>query len=167
MCRACRVFELLAKRSEGCRILVVPVHIPQKANEFFESGRIKPAVFLQTVFCASAKLIKIPSCFSHADHGDVEVPTLYHRLQRRENLFVGKIAGGAEENERIRVKTGHEYLSFRQPQTCLSAFPNVRRIQNAWRTEDCTQSRLRRVSSNARTARRSAPGSDPLRQLQL
>ena len=58
-------------------------------------------MFLQAVFGASAKLIEIPSSFGDPDHGNVEVPPLYHRLQRRENLFVRKIAGGAEENERV------------------------------------------------------------------
>src|ERR1700739_2333679 len=103
-------------------------------------------MFLQTVFRASAKLIEIPSGFGDPNHGGVEVPPLYHCLQRRENLFVGKIAGGTEKNECIRVETGHEYLSFKQPQIFLSAFPNVRQIQNALRTGVCRRSRLRRVS---------------------
>src|SRR4029077_5738900 len=94
-----RVFELLAKHSEGRWILIVTVHIPQKADELFESGKIGPTMFLQAVLCARGQLIEIPSSFCDSDHGNVEVPSFHHRLQGRENLFVGEIAGGAKKNE--------------------------------------------------------------------
>jgi hypothetical protein len=38
------------------------------------------------------------------DDRDVEVAVLQHRLQRREDLLVGEVAGGAEEDERIGVR---------------------------------------------------------------
>src|SRR6516162_4457185 len=113
MCRAFRIFEFPAKGRKSHRILVVAVDIAQQTYQLFESGRIKPAMLLQAVFCASAQLIEIPSCFGNPDHRNIEASPLYHRLERRENLFVCKISGGTEENERVRVETGHEYLSFK------------------------------------------------------
>jgi hypothetical protein len=101
MCRAFRVFELLAKRGEGCRILVVTVDIAQQAAQLFESGGIHPTMFLQAVFRASAKLIEIPSSFGYADDGYIEMSSLHHCLQGGENLLVSEIAGGAEENKRV------------------------------------------------------------------
>src|SRR5215469_1865486 len=103
-------------------------------------------MFLQAVFCASAKLVEIPSSLCHADYRDVEVSSFHHCLQGRKNLFVREIAGGAEKNERVRLVTGHESLSFKQPQICLLAFLDVRRIQSASRTAVCRRSRLRRVN---------------------
>src|ERR1044071_7446159 len=94
-----RVFQLLAKHSEGRWILIVAVHIPQKADQLFKSGGIEPAMFLQAVLCASAKLIEIPSSFCDSDYWNVEVSSFHHRLQGREDLFVGEIAGGAKKNE--------------------------------------------------------------------
>src|ERR1700739_3103139 len=99
MRRSLRILELLPKRSEGCRILVIAVDIAQHADQLLESGGIEPPMFLQTVFRASAKLIEVPSSFGDPNHGDVEVSSFHHRLQGRENLLVGKIAGGAEKNE--------------------------------------------------------------------
>ena len=101
---AFRVLELLAKRSEGRRVLIVAVDVAQEADQLFESRGIEATMFLQAVFCASAKLIKIPSGLGDADDGNIEVSSLHHRLQGRKNLFVGEIAGGAEKNECVRVE---------------------------------------------------------------
>src|SRR5215471_12149109 len=100
--------QLLTKSGEGGRILVIAIHVTQQGDQFFESRGIESTVFLQAILRASAKLIKIPSCFCHADDRYIEMSSLYHRLQGGENLLVSQIAGGAEENERVRVGTIHE-----------------------------------------------------------
>ena len=56
-------------------------------------------MFFHTVIRASAKLIEGSSSFGHADHGDFEMSSFDHRLQRRKDLLVCEVAGGAEENE--------------------------------------------------------------------
>src|SRR5215469_15351675 len=96
-----RVLERLAQRNEGCRVLVIAVNVSQQGDQFFESFRIDSAMFLQAVFRASAKLINIPSSFGYANDGHVQVASLHHRLQRGENLSVGEIASGTEENKRV------------------------------------------------------------------
>src|SRR6516225_11599860 len=100
--------QLLSKSGEGGRILVIAIHVTQQGNQFFESHRINSTMFLKAVLGTSAKLIEIPSGFGHADHGHVEMSPLRHRLQRGKNLLISKVAGGAKENERVRVGTSHE-----------------------------------------------------------
>src|SRR5258707_162068 len=106
-CMSC-VLELFAKRAEGSGILVIAVYIAQQANQLFEGGLIEATMFFQTVFRAGAKLIEIPSSLGDADDRNIEMSPFHHRLQGRENLLVGKIAGGAEENECVRVGIIHE-----------------------------------------------------------
>src|SRR5215467_7453462 len=91
--------KLFAKRSEGFRILIIAVDISQQIYQFLKSCGIEPAMFLQAVFRPSSKLIEIPSGFGHADHGNVEVSSFHHGLQRWENLLIGEIARSAEKNE--------------------------------------------------------------------
>ncbi len=145
VCGAMCVLESLAKSCEGCRVLVVAVNVAQQADQLFESGGIDSAVFLQAVMRSRAKLIEIPSCLGYTNDGHIEMSSLHHRLQRREYLLVGQIAGGAKENERVRVGS-HEYLSFKQPQIFLLVSPNVRRTRNAWQIGVCSRNRLRHVS---------------------
>src|SRR6266478_7625294 len=101
MRRTMCVLELFAKSRERRRVLVVTVNVAQKAGQLFESRRIDSAVFLQAVVRPRAKLIQIPSGFGYADHGYVEMAPLHHRLQRRENLLVGQVAGRAEDNQSV------------------------------------------------------------------
>src|SRR5690242_8403630 len=73
MSRTPRVFELMAKRRERCRILVIAVNIAQQAQQFFESGGIEATVLFQTVFRASTKLIEVPSRLCDADDRNIEM----------------------------------------------------------------------------------------------
>src|SRR5713101_1998092 len=92
-----RVLELLANSRKSLRILVVAVNIAQQAVQLFESRGIDSAVLLQAVVRPRAKLVEIPSSLGYADHGHNKMSALHHRLQRGENLLVGKIAGCTEK----------------------------------------------------------------------
>ena len=49
MCRTLCVLELLAKRRESRRVLIVAVHVAQQAHQLFESGGIDAAMLLKAV----------------------------------------------------------------------------------------------------------------------
>ena len=51
-------------------------------------------------------MVEVPSGFGDADNGDVERPSLDHGLQRGEDLFVGEVAGGSEEDQGVGVGDG-------------------------------------------------------------
>ena len=61
------------------------------------------AVLLEAVARPGLELVEVPAGLGHADHRHVEVAALHHRLQRREDLLVGQVAGGAEEHQRVGV----------------------------------------------------------------
>src|SRR5215470_10648012 len=103
-----RVLESFAKGAERRCVLVVPVNVVQEPEQFLECCWIKSTVFLEAVLGASAKLIEVPTSFSDADDGHIEVSSLDHRLQRRENLLVREIASRAKENEGVRMGIRHE-----------------------------------------------------------
>src|SRR5262245_17125956 len=112
MRRAFRVFKFFPQRRERLWILIVAIHVPEQTDQLFESSGIDAAVFFQAIFGTSTKLIEIPSRLGDANDGNVEVPSLYHPLQGREDFLVRKVAGSAEEYERIRMQTRHECLSL-------------------------------------------------------
>src|SRR5262249_25958011 len=107
----------------------------QQANQLLECSRIESAVFLQAVLRASAELIEVPSSFRDTDDRNVEVPSFEHGLQRRKDFFVGKIARGAKENERVRVGTGHELSLLYAASDFSAGFskcpPNSKRIADS------------------------------------
>ena len=55
----------------------------------------------QIVLRARPELVDVPTGLGYADNRNVEVTPFQHRLQRRENLLVSKIPGGAEKDQRI------------------------------------------------------------------
>ena len=67
-------------------------------------------MLLQAVFGAGFELVKIPAGLGNADDRHVKVSPLYHGLKRRENLLVGKIAGGSEENQCVRMGRNHNQI---------------------------------------------------------
>src|ERR1700756_5182720 len=135
MRRASCVFELLAKCAERSGILVIAVYIAQQANQLFESDVIEATVFFQTVFRASTKLIKIPSSLGDADDRNIEMSPFHHRLQGRENLLVCKIAGGAEEDQCVRVRICHDCRLLQAAADFSAGFskcpPNSKRIADS------------------------------------
>ena len=50
-----------------------------------------------------AQLLEVPVLARDADDRDVEITRLDHPLQRREDLLESEVAGGAEEDERVRA----------------------------------------------------------------
>ena len=64
-------------------------------------------MFLDAVLGAGAQLIERPTVPGHADHRQIELATLRHGLQRREDLFVRQIAGRPEEHQCVGVDVGH------------------------------------------------------------
>jgi hypothetical protein len=64
-------------------------------------------VFFETILGARFKLIKIPTCFGHADDRQIETFIANQPLQRRKDLFVREIAGGAEKHKGVRLEIRH------------------------------------------------------------
>ena len=75
-------------------------------------------MLLQALAAPGPELIEGPAGLGHADHRHVEVAALDHRLQRREDLLVGEIARGAEEDAGVGV-TSHHGLLMRSPRRLL------------------------------------------------
>src|SRR4051794_27133173 len=67
-------------------------------------------MFFKAVVRARLKLIEVPARLGDPNNGNVEIATLHHRLQSREDLFIGEIARGAKENKRVRLCTLHMLL---------------------------------------------------------
>ena len=102
--------ELLADGLEGRRVLVVAVDVAQQAAQLVERRGIEPAVLLEAVARPGPELVEVPAGLGHADDRHVEVAALHHRLQRREDLLVGQIAGGAEEDQGVGMGFAHRDL---------------------------------------------------------
>ena len=93
--------ELAAQRGERRRVGVVAVDVAQQRQELRERRLVDAAVLREAVARPRAELVEVPARLRDADDGHVEVPAPDHRLQRREDLLVREIAGGAEEHERV------------------------------------------------------------------
>src|SRR6202789_2197500 len=115
MKRLFRRAQLFAQLGESVRIVVVAVHVPQKARQFVERILVEAAESFETVLGARFKLIKIPTCFGHADDWQIEPLIANQALQRRKDLFVREIAGGAEKHKGVRLEIRHQAAS------CLSS----------------------------------------------
>ena len=135
-----RIAQLLAQRLEGRIVAVVAVDVMQQAAQLVPRCGIDPAVLFQTVFGAGFELVEVPAGFGDADHRHVEMAVLHHRLQRGEYLLVGKIAGRAEKDQRVRMNSVHGALAV------SLSFPGDRQIRNAWRRAACRQNRPARAS---------------------
>jgi hypothetical protein len=98
--------ELRANGLERRRVLVVAVDVPQQAAELVERRGIETSVLLEAVTGAGLELVEVPARLGHADHRHAKVPTLEHRLQRREDLLVGQVARGAEEHQGVGASPG-------------------------------------------------------------
>src|SRR6267378_7675078 len=113
VCRMLSFTEFFAERIERGAVPVVARDVFQQSAQFVKRGRIKPAVLLHTVFSAGTQLVEAPSRFRHTDHRNVQMAAPDHRLQRRKDLLVRKIAGCTEENQSVRMHFAHSSILMR------------------------------------------------------
>src|SRR5262249_44760409 len=97
-----------------------------------------------------------PSRLRHADDGHVEVAAACHRLERGEDLLVGEVAGGPEEDEGVGTRSGrtlrHGFFSAWPP--------NSNRMAGSRRSWDCGSPReLKRSKSEAASTCAGTPSS--------
>ena len=160
----CGVAERLAQRVERRRVVVVAVDVAQQPAELGEGRAVEPAVLLEAVARPRLELVEVPAGLGDADDRHVEVAALHHRLQRREDLLVGEVAGGAEEDERVGVRVAHRARPLASLAAGFSTWPpNSKRIADSSLSGKSASPReLKRsysaaVSTGAGTPRRSRP----------
>ena len=73
-------------------------------------------MLFQAVLRPGLELVEVPSGLGDADDRNVQRAALNHRLQRREDLLVGKIAGGAEEDQRVGMRLTHVHSPSQVPE---------------------------------------------------
>src|SRR5687767_9922343 len=89
--------------SERGWIVVVAVDVPQQLHQTTKRVVVHSApVFGEAAARALAQLFDRPARLGDTDDRDPERSVADHVLQRREDLFVGKITGRTEEDERVR-----------------------------------------------------------------
>ena len=110
--RPLRLAQRLAQLGEGLRVGVVAVDVLQPCRKLVEHRLVELLAVLlgrlpHAVERALAQLLHRPAGQRHADHRHLQVAVARHRQQRREDLLVGQVAGGAEENQCIRAGCRH------------------------------------------------------------
>src|SRR6266481_10034736 len=103
-----RAVELFAKGLESPGILIVAVHVTQQPAQLFKCRRIHSSMFFKAVLGPRAELFQSPTGLGYAYYRDIQIPAFHHRLQRRENLFVGQVACGAEEDQSVGMLITHQ-----------------------------------------------------------
>ena len=93
--------ERLLQLFERLGIVVIPVDIAQQTQELVEFGRVGAPVLLDAVFRPFLELFDCPPGLGDSDDGDVDAFISDQAQERRENLFEGEIAGGAEEHQSV------------------------------------------------------------------
>ena len=107
--------QRLAQALRTSRVAVIAVDVLQPGAELARTHPAStPPCFSRLSLRARPELIEVPARLRHADDRHVEVTVPDHRLQRREDLLVRQVAGGAEEDEGVRME---------RPSCCLLALP--------------------------------------------
>ena len=114
--------------------LVVAVDVAQQPHSLSNAAGSSPPCFSRLSLARAPGAVEIPAGLGHADHRHVEVAALDHRLQRREDLLVGQVAGGAEEDQGVGMGVAHR-ASLRHR---LPASRGGRRTRSAWPTAACS-----------------------------
>ena len=113
MQRARRPVQRLPQALVGGRILVVAADVLQPRRQLRKRAGIDIAIVLEAVARPLAQLVQRPAGASHAYDRHIQMARADQRLQRRENLLVGQVAGRAEENEGIRAfRQCHPFTVF-------------------------------------------------------
>src|SRR5207247_1781879 len=123
-----RLFQPLV----GGRVGVVAVDVPEQRHQPREGLLIEAPVLLDALPGPLPQLLQPPTRPGDADDRHVEVAVADHRLQRREDLLVREVAGGAEEDQRVRPRT-----DLAHPATCavFSMWPpNWKRMADSRRS---------------------------------
>ena len=61
-------------------------------------------MLLEALARPRAQLLEVQARLGDADDRHVEAAAPHHRLERGEDLLVGEVAGGAEEDERVGAR---------------------------------------------------------------
>ena len=104
--RCLGVAQLLADLLEGVQVGVVAVDVAEQVHEFFKGVFVQAAVLFERVLGAGFEVIEVPAGLGDADDGNIEAFVLDEALQGGEDLFVGEIAGGSEEDEGVGLLLG-------------------------------------------------------------
>src|SRR5260370_19529777 len=144
MRRFLRRTKSLPHRNKRSRIGVVAINITQQRTQLLPRRRIQAPMLLQTVLRPSLQLVEVPPSLRHANHRNIEGATLDHRLQRRKNLLIRKIASRTEEHQRIGMKLTHAFSPSKQQSTYQPASRVDRQTHSASQTEVYSRSQPHR-----------------------
>ena len=114
--------EGLAQLRKRRRVAVIAVDVIQQGAKLRVRRRVQAAVLFEAVLGPRFELIERPFGPTHADDRHVEMAAPDHRLQGRKDLLVRQVAGGAEEDERIRTGGSHQAPPFGSSSTVISHF---------------------------------------------
>src|SRR6185369_1567602 len=87
--------QCLSQLIVGRGVLVVTVDVLEQRREPGKSIVVDTTRIFQTVMRSLTQLFKVPARARYADDRDIKIAALNQSLQRREDLFVSKVAGGA------------------------------------------------------------------------
>src|SRR6516225_9549193 len=113
-----RVFELGTQLLEGRGILVIPINVPDQADQFSESSRVDAAVLFDGGLDAGVELLEIPTRLGNANDRNVQVAPFDHGLQAGKDLFVSEIASRTKEDQSIRTNVTHKSLRVPALHSC-------------------------------------------------
>jgi hypothetical protein len=103
--------ERLAQLHVGVGHVVVAAHVVQERGEPVKDGVVVAPVLFEALAGAVAQRVVAPVAAREAEDGHVEVFVAYQAVEGREDLLVREIARGAEEDDDVRARPGHQLFS--------------------------------------------------------
>jgi hypothetical protein len=104
--RALGAAQGLAQGGEGGGVGIVALDVAEEGAELGEGGGVDTAVVFEAVLGAGLEVVKVNAALGDAHDGDVEMAVADHGLEGGEDLLVGEVAGGAEEDDGVRREGG-------------------------------------------------------------